>query len=334
MKKLLKTSTLIAFAGLLMASTAASARTYKLATVIPKAGNPESELMKEMAKRVKKRTHNKVKIKIFWSSTLGSQNQYMQQVKSGVIDLGFLNSAALENIDSSYGVLNLPYMFRSLKEYGRVMNSSYVQKNMFALMKPHGFQVLGYFSNGFRGLYTVSKPIHSFEDVKGLKLRTMSSETYIKMLKLMGAVPTPMSYGDVYSGLQQGMIDGAEGGLGGLWELKWGETVKYATSTDQTRLTDFIVVSNKAIKKMGRRNFNILKEEMQRVSKKSLNIVDRNNNKNIQLAVKHLGLHYTKHVDKTPFINAMKPLYQEALADQKKNPVIKAIFKIEHRSFD
>lgn len=309
----------------------ANARVYKLATNTP-ADSPAGEVLQEFVDTVKAKTDNRINIRVYWSGALGGQTQYISQIQSGVIDMGLLNSGMLENVQPAIGVINLPYVFHDLNEYQKVMSSDYMQNELLAKTTENGFEVLGYLSNGFRSLHA-SKPINSIEDIKGLKIRTMATDTYIEMLQQLGAVPVPLDFTEIYGALQQGMVDGAEGSLAGLWEVKFGEVTKYGVRTEQTRLTDFIVLSQRAASRISEEDLAILRDEMRVASERSIDVVDSAHEESERLAIEKMGVVITE-IDKAPMIEAMKPLYKSAMEDAEKREALERISTILDRELN
>ena len=312
-------------------SASVQAATYKIATNVSDK-DTAAQMIAKFAKGVEDRTEGRVKFKIFGNGVLGSQGDYLQQVQKGVVDAALINSATLESIVPAFGVINLPYMFRSLDEYSKVMSDPSVKDVLMEGAGKHRIVPLGFLSNGFRSLMT-TKPVRSIEDLKGMKIRTMSSETYVQMLDAFGAVPTPMAYTDTFPALQQGIIDGAEGGFASLTTMNYGQATKYAVRTEQTRLSDFVVSSQRFQKKVGPDDFKIVLEEFDKVSAESLKVVDAFSDGCAEEAHKTMGVEIIE-VDKAPFIAAVQPMYKAAMNNEEKSPVIKAIFKIEDRSME
>ena len=326
--KILSTS---ATAGLMaiLASTA-SAETYRLATNVSE-DSTAGQLIGQFAEAVAERTEGRVEFEMFHNGQLGDQLQYFQQIQRGVIDAGLVNSAALENVIPAIGVVNLPYVFRTSEEYGAVMTSDVVRGALAETSAQHNFWPLGFLSSGFRSIYT-TQPISSFEDLQGMRLRTMSSPTYIEMLELFGATPTPLPFGELYSGLQQGIVDGAEGGLGGLYVANFGEVAQYALLTNQTRLTDFVVTSTRFQEALSEEDLAIVVEEFAAVSLNSIEFADETEATQLDLAVEEMGVQVIE-VDTAPFIEAVRPMYENARANAETQGLIEAIFEIENRDF-
>ncbi|MER0239537.1 TRAP transporter substrate-binding protein [Fulvimarina sp. MAC8] len=311
-----------------LTSTALQAATYKIATNGPSDAGP-GLLLEQFADAVEDRTDGRVAFQIFANGTLGDQSEYLQQIQSGVIDMGIVNSATLENILPALGVINLPYMFRDREEYGEVMSDPEVLEMLFDGAEDQNFLPLGFLSNGFRSLYTI-EPVESIEDLQGMKIRTMSSNTYIEMLELFGAAPTPMSFGDVFPALQQGVIDGAEGTLSTLYDLNFGQAAKYGILTEQTRLTDFVVTSTRFQDALSEEDLAVVKEEFATISERSVEEIDQAFAESAQRAVKEFGVEIIE-IDKQPFIDAVQPMYVEAAENEYQRPVIEKIFSMTDR---
>lgn len=322
-KSLLLASVCLAF------SATANAKIYKFATNIPSDGAP-GILLQEFSKNVKDITNGRVTFKIFWNGTLGGQDDYLKKVQSGVISVGLANTATLENIAPEIGVLNLPYIFRSLDEYSETMFDSTVKANINEVLSEKGLNPLGFLSNGFRGIVT-SKEIKTIDDLKGMKIRTMGSDNYIKMLESFGAVPSPMAFSEVYPALQQGVIDGAEGGVAALWEIKYGEVTKYGTHTNHTRLSDYVLISDKFKSNVSSEDLEIVFGEFEKISKKSLSFVDNMMAQSEQMGIEKLGVKIND-IDIKPFVEAIQPMYQDALNDPKKQDLLNIIFVQQGRT--
>lgn len=311
-----------------VSAVTAHAATYRMATMVTE-DSTAGKLLAEFAEAVTARTEGRVKFKMFHNGVLGEQAQYLQQIQTGVIDAGLVNSGTLETVVPAFGVMNLPYAFRTSEEYAKVMTDPNVLKTLETSAEAQKINVLGFLSSGFRSIYT-TKPVSDFAGLKGLKLRSIASPTYTEMVTLFGAVPTPLPFGELYSGLQTGVVDGAEGGLAGLWVAKFGEVAKYALVTNHTRLTDFIVTSAEFTDKVGAQDMALLQEEFQKVSLKSIEFADKSEADQLAQAVEKLGVTVAK-TDLAPFMAAVAPMYEKARADAAKQPMIEAIFAITGR---
>ncbi|GEA52122.1 C4-dicarboxylate ABC transporter [Vibrio inusitatus NBRC 102082] len=323
------TSALLVVGSLTLLSFNANARVYKLATNVPSDGAP-GQLLTQFAEAVDHRTEGRVSFRIYWNGTLGGQEQYIQQVQSGVIDAGLINSGTLENLVPQIGVLNLPYIFRSTEEFESTMTNPEVTQLIQEATSDRNLNTLGFLNNGFRSVYT-TKNVQNLDDLKGLKIRTVPSDTYIKTFRAFGAVATPMDFSEIYSALQQGVIDGAEGGLGALWELNFGEVTKYAIRTEHTRLTDFVLASPRFTKRVGEADYQILQEEFDKVSIKSISFIEEQITESENMAMEKMNVKFTS-IDKDELIERIEPLYEEAQDDSNKKELINKILTIQNRS--
>ncbi|WP_159820368.1 TRAP transporter substrate-binding protein DctP [Colwellia sp. 20A7] len=304
-------------------------KTYKIVTDI-QADGTAGKLISEFAKNVQKRTNDKVRFKIFHAGVLGDQLQYFQHIQRGVIDIGLINSASIESVIPYLGIMNMPYLFRSAEEYRKVMNSAKIRDILFESAKKNRFAFLGYLSSDFRSIYT-SKPVTNRLELASLRLRTISSQTYMQMLHRFGAVPTALPFGELYSAMQQGVVDGAEGGIAGIYEAGFSDVAKFVLHTEHTRLTDFVIASTKFTNSLSETERQIVNEEFIHISDKSIDFAQENERITKKKLIDEKGVKFYS-VDKEDFINSVKPLYEAALAEPEKATLLKAILQLEQRT--
>lgn len=286
LKKILLTTTLSVIAA---SASLANAATLRFATNTPPDGTVSGQLIKEFAQRVSEETDKRVRVRVFWSGSLGSQQEYLQQIQTGIIDFGLVGSATLENLEPSYSVLNLPYLFEDAESYRKVMNSDYVQNTLYPSTEQYGFSTFGYISNGFRSIIS-TKPVGSLEDLSKLKIRSMDSKTFIESLQIIGVNPIPMNFGDVYPAMQQGIVDGADMNLSAFWDSNYGEIARYGIRTEHVRLTDLIVMSQRLQSKVSADDLQIIKTIMRDISNKSIDLVRQDQTKSVGLAQEKFGV--------------------------------------------
>ena len=173
---------------------------------------------------------------------LGGERELIEMVQTGVINFTKISASALESFSSIYSIFGLPYLFDSEDHFYKVMDSD-IMKDFYDSTERLGFIGLTYYDSGQISFYTKDKPITSIEDLHGLKIRVMQSETAIEMIKLMGGSPVPMSSSEVYTTLQQGIIDGSENNEFALTDARLGEVVKYYSYDEHTRVPDIVIMS-------------------------------------------------------------------------------------------
>ena len=205
--------------------------------------HPQHKAMLEFEKYVEEKTNGAVDVQIFPNELLGATAQAVELSQTGAVDLVIAGLGTLEAFNDCYTVLNLPYIMDSTEHYHEVMNDEEIIKPVYESTKDSGFVGLTWFDAGVRNIYTTKKAIMKPEDLKGLKIRVQTSPTNVKMLEALGASPTPMSFGEVYTGLQQSVIDGAENNELALINNKHGEVAKHYSYNMHAMLPDILIAS-------------------------------------------------------------------------------------------
>jgi tripartite ATP-independent transporter DctP family solute receptor len=190
--------------------------------------NPWGDGLRAFKTRLEQITNNEVEVKLYFAS-LGGSTKIIESVKSGIIQGGTLSAGPLSNFIPEVGILNLPWLFTSWDHSELTINGVF-GKWIEGKIYDNGFKILSWFEWGGRDLSNRVKPINSPEDLKGLKIRVMQSPEFLALYKAYGAIPVPMAPGEVYTAIQQGVIDGIETSLSASHTLKIHEVAKYGTS--------------------------------------------------------------------------------------------------------
>lgn len=221
--------------------------------------HPQHKALLEFEKYVEENTEG-LDVQIFPNELLGASSQTVELTQTGAVDLAVVGLGFLEAFENSYTVFNLPYIMDSVEHYHAVMNDNEIIGPVFESTRDSGFIGLTWFDAGVRNIYTKDKVIETADDLKGLKIRVQTSPTNVKMLQALGASPTPMSFGEVYTGLQQGVIDGAENNELALVNNKHGEVAKYYSYNMHAMLPDILIVNAKLLDDLTEEQANIIKE--------------------------------------------------------------------------
>ncbi|SUH40722.1 transport system periplasmic binding protein [Salmonella enterica subsp. enterica] len=144
------------------------------------------------------------------TDSFGGERELVELTQVGVVDITKVSSGLMESFSPEYGVFSLPYLFATVDEYYRVMDNPQVMEPVYQSTAAQGFVGVGWYDSGARNFYMSKAPVKRIEDLRGKKIRVMQSETAIQTLKLLGASPIAMSQAEVYTSLQQGILDGAE----------------------------------------------------------------------------------------------------------------------------
>lgn len=303
-----------------LAPTAVTAETVlRLAENQPET-NPVAVAMLRFADLVKEYSNGEVVVQVFTGAQLGQEPETVEQTQAGIIDLTRVNSVVLANVSPSMGAFTLPYIFADWDHKYRVLDGE-IGDQVMADLHNVGLHGLGFLDAGSRSFYTVEgKPIASIEDLKGLKIRVQPAPISIRMMELLGAVPTPMNYGEVYSSLQTGVIDGAEN-----------DYVSYHTSAHFEVAPNYVEdahLSPPALLLMNKAKFDALPPEQQEAIVKAgqdAALFERDlmraANEEAKAKVVEGGATVTE-IDNAPFQAAVEPIYEE-FPDLK--PLIEAI---------
>lgn len=258
---------------------------------------------------VKQKSNGEIEIKIFPSDQLGNQRQLVEGAQLGTVDMVLTSDSQLSSFIDAFGALNLPFLFRDIDHVGKAMDGevgAYFSKEA----EKKGIVILGYWENGFRHVSNSKRPIEKIEDLKGLKLRTPNSQVTLESFKALGALPTPMSFGEIYSALQLGTVDGQENPVAHILTQKWYEVQKYFSLTTHQHNVEPLCMSKIIFDSLKPEYQTILLEEGRAHAIVSRNMVtDDEANQLEELKTK---ITVNTVPDLKPFQEACKPVYDNA----------------------
>ena len=186
---------------------------------------------------------------IYPSSVLGNENQCIEQLQDGSLAMTKTSAAAIENFIPIMSVYSMPYLFRDSDHYWSVLEGE-IGTKLLKSGESKFLRGLCYYDAGSRNFYTKNKPIKTPDDLKGMKIRVMNSRTAVEMVKAMGGSPTPISFGELYSALSQGIVDGAENNPPSFSSSKHSEVCKHFSLDGHTRVPDILMMSTKVWDKL------------------------------------------------------------------------------------
>ncbi|PDT13598.1 C4-dicarboxylate ABC transporter [Rhizobium sp. J15] len=303
-------------AGLMVAaafmSSAASAQTVLKSSDTHPDGYPTVEGVKYFGELVKERTKGRYSVEVYHSAQLGEEKDTIEQVRSGVIELNRVSMAPFNGTVKESIVPALPYIFRSEDHMHKVMDGA-VGDQIKKAFEPAGLVVLAFYDAGARSFYNKTKPINSVADMKGLKFRVIQSDIFVDMVAALGANATPMPYGEVYSGIETGVIDGAENNFPSYDTAKHAEVAKNYSLDEHTILPEVFVMNKAAFDKLTPEDQEIFKQAAKdSVGKQrelwSAKVAESRAN------VEKLGAQITTP-EKQGFIDAMAPVYEKHVKD-------------------
>ncbi len=276
--------------------------------------HPVHKAMLFMAERVKEKSNGKLQLEIYHSEQLGSESQCLELLQIGSLGITKVSTGVMEGFAPSYKVLGLPYIFRS-KQHMYNVEDGPIGKRILKDGEKAWLRGLCFFDAGSRSFYT-KKPIEKPEDLEGLKIRVMPSITASKMVSALGAIPRPISFGELYTALQQGVVDGAENNPPSFYLTRHYEVCKYYTLNEHTALPDVMVVSTIIWNRLSEDEKRWLQEAADEAA-----IVQRDywaeSEAEALAAVKEAGVEVTvlSEDDKEAFANKVESIYDDYKSD-------------------
>lgn len=237
----------------------ASETVLKIGHVEPEDRSTHKALL-NFKKKVEERSKGSLKIEIYPNGALGGDVQLSEAVATGSLDMALPSTSVLTTYNDEFGVLDMPYLFKSSEAAFKALDGD-VGKELNGKIASKGIDILGYSYNGPRSTTSKVKPIVTPEDLKGLKMRVMESPIFIDFYKTLGANPTPMSFTELYTGLQQGTVEAQENPPSLTFANKFYEVQKYSTIDEHVHNFLAFLINDAKFKSLSADNQKILQEE-------------------------------------------------------------------------
>ena len=282
-------------------------KVLKLAHVLD-TEHPVHKAMVFMAQRVNEKSQGRLRIDIYPSEQLGSEREAIEQLQVGALSMAKASSSAIEGFVPKMKVLGMPYLFRDSEHCWKALLGP-TGKEILAAGEPVGLKGLCFYDAGARSFYTKNKLVETPADLKGLKIRVQKSEMAIKMIVAMGGSATPIDWGELYTSLQQGVVDAAENNPPSFYSSMHYEVCKYYILDEHTRCPDVLMISTFVWEKLSPEFQRILQEAADESVTYERKLWDQKEKECLE-AVEKAGVTIT-HPDKTPFREATKSIWKE-----------------------
>ncbi len=204
--------------------------------------HPVHKAIEFMAARLDSLSAGSMRVDIYPGGQLGSERELMELLQIGSLAMTKVSSSPMEGFVPAMKVFNLPYVFRDNEHYWRVLNGE-IGRELLLAGESVRLRGLGYYDAGSRSFYTKDKRIESPEDLNGLKVRVQNSQTALQMVRALGGSGTPIAWGELYTALQQGVVDGAENNPPSFYSSKHYEVSRYYTLNEHTSVPDIVLIS-------------------------------------------------------------------------------------------
>lgn len=300
----------------------AQAQTTLRSTDIHPTDYPTVEAVRHISKLLEERTKGRIKINVFHSAQLGQEKDTIEQTRFGVIDINRINMAPFNNLIPETNVPSLPFVFRSVEHMRKVMDGP-IGDDLLKKFEAHDLVGLAFYDSGSRSFYNSKRAINTPADMKGLKIRVQQSDMFVSLVQALGANATPMPFGEVYSALQTGVIDGAENNWPSFESTRHYEVSKFYSLTEHSLSPEVLVMSKRSFEKLSKEDQAIMKAAAKESVIKMRELWDARE-KASEDKVRAGGAQINK-VEKQPFVDAMAPVYAKFAADAKLKEMVAAI---------
>ena len=275
-----------------------------------------------MQEALNKKSGGKLQIKIFPDGQLGSEREALELLQIGSIAITKVSASALSNFAPEYQITVIPYLFRDSEHLLKNLEGE-VGKQMLESGTEFLLRGICFYDAGTRSFYTKEKPVYSPDDLDGLKLRVQNDQMSVDMANTLGASATPMSFGELYTALQQNVVDGAENNIPSFVSSNHFEVCKYYIFDEHTMVPDVVIIGTKF--------WNLLSDEekgwLDAAAKESVakqkQYWQETVKENMKM-LKEAGVEFI-YPEKEPFVIKSKPVMERLLKNPKLKPIIDKI---------
>ncbi|MFA9441043.1 TRAP transporter substrate-binding protein [Uliginosibacterium sp. sgz301328] len=286
---------------------------------------PTVKALRHMGELLSERTKGRLSIKVYSNGSLGNEKEVLEQVKIGALDMVRVNISPLNNICPDTMVPALPFLFRSIDHMHKALDGAPGEKILTAC-ESQGYVGLAYYDSGARSIYA-KKPIKSLADTKGLKLRVQQSDLWVAVAQAMGANPTPMAMGEVYTALRTGLIDAAENNIPSWESGKHFEVAKIFSKTEHSMAPEVVLISKRVWDKLSPEDQKLVKQAAKDSVPYNRKLWAEREEASLKIVTAGGGT--IVEVDKKPFQDAMKPVYDKFVTSDSQKALVKAIQDIK-----
>jgi tripartite ATP-independent transporter DctP family solute receptor len=267
--------------------------------------------MMSFVEKVETQTDGQVQFNVFPNGQLGSETEMLEQLQAGVLDMVKVASPGMANYYDAYHAFGLPFLFNDQEHFYRVMDSPEMGEFFRSTADEEGFVTLTYYTSGQRSFYTADQPIQSPEDLNGLNIRVQDMRSQTDMLGAMGGTPVAMAYGDVYTSLQTGMIDGTENNETALTEGQHGEVAQIYSYTEHAMIPDVFVMSAATWNQISEENREIILEAAEESTEEHKEMWEEGIQEAIEVAENEMDVTFITDVDKDAFREATQHIIED-----------------------
>lgn len=277
--------------------------------------HPVHKSLEKFAELVEEKTDGTVKVEIYANSVLGDERKYIESLQTGLIDMAKVSVNSMENFEELYSVFSIPYAFEGAEHGRKFMDSEKMQDFYTSTVDTLDILGLTWYDAGGRNYYTKSTPILTPDDMKGLTMRVQSSQILIKTVEALGGSATPVDWSELYTAIQQGVVDGADNGIVAFADNNLCEVAKHFSFTQHVLSPDILLIKNSVFEKLTAEQQQAIRD----AAKESSAFHDEIWGAAEQAAIEKceaagVNIYYP---DLAPFAEALKPLKAELATNEK-----------------
>ncbi|MDZ7792929.1 MAG: TRAP transporter substrate-binding protein [Spirochaetia bacterium] len=268
---------------------------------------PTTQGLIKMGDLLKEWTRGRITVQVYPLAQLGSEKETIEQTKLGAIDINRVNINPLTQTEPSLKVFSLPYLFRDAEHMHKVVDGP-IGREMLEKLESSGLIGLGYYDSGQRSFYNSVKPIRSIEDLQGLKIRVQKAEIMQDLVRAVGAEPIRLAFEEVYTGLQTGVIHGAENNYPSWITKGHYEVAKYYSMDSHVRTPEIILFSKKTWDRLSEEDQQLIR----RAAQESVPYQRKLWREKVEAAIhkaREAGCEVITDIDISSFRDAMEPVY-------------------------
>ncbi len=272
-------------------------------------GTPAANAIEDMAKEVEKKTDGRVSFDIFPNSQLGSEVEMLEQMKLGTMESAGIMVGTMQSLDMRMAIEELPYMWKDI-EHARAAYQGEFGDYLADIMVEQGMTKIGYVEWGFRHITNNKKPIVEPEDLKGINIRVAETKIRVDAFEELGAIPTVMSFSELYGALQQGTVDAQENPLANIAAAKFYEVQDYLSLTGHYYNSVMLMVNTDVWDTISEEDQKIILAETERIQEEVYTEIDASQDDYLQ-ELEDNGMQINDNVDTEAFREALLPVYDK-----------------------
>ena len=272
---------------------------------------PHGKIIIYFADKVGERSKGSLKVQVFHQGALGQERELFEGMRMGTVDMAKTITSVVGNTVPEFGIFDLPYLFRDLDHQLQILNGP-VGKQLLAKLETAGVKGLFWMEQGTRSFYMAKKPVKNPADLRGMKIRVMESPIMVDTINALGAAATPMPWGELYTSLRQGVVDGAENAPDAIYTSKQYEVAKYYALTDHFRTPTLFMISMRTWSRLSEEQRQIVLDAAKDASEWGKNLYSQEASEYMK-KLKAAGVEITE-VDRDAFRKAVEPVYQKHAA--------------------